>query len=103
MLIEADDQTILLDAGASISACRNADLLGIDLKKIDKIVLSHGHFDHTGGLQLLLTKMQKEVEIIAHPDIFTPKYNRPKGTNRIDISESLISDHCWKAWEQGSL
>jgi len=79
LLIEADGQNILLDTGAGISASRNADLLGIDLQQIDKIVLSHGHFDHTGGLQMLLGKMQREVEIIAHPDIFAPKYNRPKG------------------------
>src|SRR5271157_4027902 len=79
LLIEADGQNILLDSGAGISAGRNADLLGIDLHRIDKIVLSHGHFDHTGGLQVLLSKMQREVEIVAHPDIFAPKYSRPKG------------------------
>ncbi|MBP1707385.1 MAG: metal-dependent hydrolase, beta-lactamase superfamily, partial [Chloroflexi bacterium] len=53
-LIEADNASVLLDAGASISIGQNADRLGIDLKKIDKIVLSHGHFDHTGGLPVLL-------------------------------------------------
>jgi 7,8-dihydropterin-6-yl-methyl-4-(beta-D-ribofuranosyl)aminobenzene 5'-phosphate synthase len=78
LLIETDNQNILLDTGASISARWNADLLGIDLKKIDKIVLSHGHFDHTGGLQMLLSKLQREVEIVAHPDIFTPKYSYSK-------------------------
>ena len=79
LLIEADGQTILLDAGAGASVTKNADLLGIDLRKIDKIVLSHGHFDHTGGLQMLLSKIQKEVEIIAHPDVFAPKYSHPRG------------------------
>ncbi len=76
ILIEIDGQDILLDTGKSLSISQNADYLGIDLQRIDKIVLSHGHFDHTGGLHQLLSKMKKEVEIIAHPDVWAPKYNR---------------------------
>jgi len=79
ILIETDEANILLDTGKSISASYNADTLGIDLSKIDKIVLSHGHFDHTGGLRQILRKMRKEVEIIAHPDIWTAKYARRQG------------------------
>ena len=74
VLVETDDVNILLDTGLSISASYNADILGIDLGKIDKIVLSHGHDDHTGGLRQILGKMRKEVEIIAHPDVWTDKY-----------------------------
>jgi len=76
ILIETDDMNILLDTGKSISVSHNADTLGIDLSKIDKIVLSHGHYDHTGGLREILRKMKKEVEIIAHPDIWAVKYSR---------------------------
>ena len=79
ILVETDGLNILLDTGQSISASHNADILGIDLSKIDKIVLSHGHFDHTGGLRQILTKMRKEVEIIAHPDIWQAKYARRQG------------------------
>jgi 7,8-dihydropterin-6-yl-methyl-4-(beta-D-ribofuranosyl)aminobenzene 5'-phosphate synthase len=79
IMVEVDDKIILLDTGASLSIGQNADLLGIDLRKIDKIVLSHGHFDHTGGLRVLLRKMQREVEIIAHPDIWALKYDRREG------------------------
>ena len=78
-LIEADNASVLLDAGASISIGQNADRLGIDLKKIDKIVLSHGHFDHTGGLPVLLNKIRREVQVVAHPDIWQPKYMRREG------------------------
>ncbi|MBT4876920.1 MAG: MBL fold metallo-hydrolase, partial [Desulfobacula sp.] len=46
--------------------------LGIDLDQIDTIVLSHGHYDHTGGLSQLLPFAQK-TRVIAHPDIFIPK------------------------------
>jgi 7,8-dihydropterin-6-yl-methyl-4-(beta-D-ribofuranosyl)aminobenzene 5'-phosphate synthase len=77
LLIEADGKKILLDTGPSISACHNADILGVDLSQIDKIVLSHSHFDHTGGLRDVLLKMRKkEVEVIAHPDIWKIRYNR---------------------------
>ena len=79
ILVEADKVNILLDTGQSVSASYNADSLGIDLSKIDKIVLSHGHYDHTGGLRQILSRMKKEVEIIAHPDVWAVKYARRKG------------------------
>ena len=79
ILVETDEANVLLDTGRSISATYNADTLGIDLSKIDKIVLSHGHFDHTGGLRQILRRMRKEVEIIAHPDIWAAKYARLQG------------------------
>ncbi|MFC1916862.1 MBL fold metallo-hydrolase [Chloroflexota bacterium] len=79
ILVETDEVTILLDTGQSISASHNADILGIDLSRIDKIVLSHGHYDHTGGLRQILRKRKKEVEIIAHPDVWAAKYARRKG------------------------
>lgn len=79
ILIETDAANILLDTGQSLSASYNADILGVDLSKVDKIVLSHGHSDHTGGLRQVLQKMRKEVEIIAHPDIWTAKYDHRRG------------------------
>jgi len=78
-LIETDEVNVLLDTGQSISVCHNADKLGIDLSQIDKIVLSHGHYDHTGGLRQVLARMKKEIEIIAHPDIWKAKYSRRQG------------------------
>jgi len=78
ILVEIDSLTVLLDAGLSTSAAHNAGILGIDLKKIDRIVLSHGHYDHTGGLQNVLRLMRKKVEIIAHPDMWGEKYSRQR-------------------------
>jgi len=73
ILVEADGVKILMDTGLSFSAVHNAQLLGIDLSAIDRIVLSHGHADHTGGLRDVL-KLKGDVEIIAHPDIWAAKY-----------------------------
>ncbi len=75
ILAETDDLKILMDTGLSISVPHNAPRLGVDLATVDKIVLSHGHYDHTGGLWEVLAKTGK-VEIIAHPDIFAAKYAR---------------------------
>jgi len=44
-LIEANGVSILFDAGQSLSSVHNAAALDIDLKKVNRIVLSHGHFD----------------------------------------------------------
>ena len=82
VLVETDDLSLLLDAGQSVSASYNADLLGVDLSRISRIVLSHGHFDHTGGLPHLLCKMRKKIEIIAHPDIWVDKYSSRQGQPR---------------------
>lgn len=78
-LVETDEVNILFDTGKSISASHNAATVRFDLTQIDKIVLSHGHNDHTGGLRQILRKMKKEVEIIAHPDIWSAKYRRRQG------------------------
>jgi len=78
ILVEADGLRILMDTGLSFSAVHNAQLMGIDLATIDRIVLSHGHADHTGGLREVLRR-GGEVEVIAHPDIWAPKYVRRDG------------------------
>jgi len=79
ILVESEEMNILLDTGQSLSASHNADLMGINLKLFDKIVLSHGHFDHTGGLKAILLRAGKEMDIIAHPDIWAAKYGRREG------------------------
>lgn len=76
VLVETDEQKVLLDTCAGISVPRNAPILGVDLSKIDRIVLSHGHYDHTGGLRDVLGTMGKRVEIIAHPDMWAAKQLR---------------------------
>lgn len=78
-LVETGEVNILFDTGKGVSASHNAATVRFDLSQIDKIVLSHGHNDHTGGLRQILRKMKKKVEIIAHPDIWSAKYRRRQG------------------------
>ncbi len=74
LFIEADNKHILFDTGPGFSVIYNAQSLSIDFKTIDTIVLSHGHFDHTGGLKDVLTR-KGTVDVIAHPDIWGKKYS----------------------------
>ncbi|OGO32469.1 MAG: hypothetical protein A2Z29_06605, partial [Chloroflexi bacterium RBG_16_56_11] len=75
MLVEADGVKVLFDTGSGVAAVHNARLMGIDLRTVDRIVISHGHHDHTGGLHEVLKIMRKDVEVIAHPDIWAAKYS----------------------------
>jgi 7,8-dihydropterin-6-yl-methyl-4-(beta-D-ribofuranosyl)aminobenzene 5'-phosphate synthase len=78
MLVEADGKKVLFDTGASFSAVHNAQLMGVDLSAVDRIVLSHGHHDHTGGLREVLKRAGGK-EVIAHPSIWERKYAHFEG------------------------
>ncbi|HDR13925.1 MAG TPA: MBL fold metallo-hydrolase [Desulfobacteraceae bacterium] len=71
-LVTIGETRILLDTGARCAAVRNADTLGIDLNSIDRIVLSHAHRDHTGGLFEVLRRTGP-VDIYAHPAVWERK------------------------------
>ncbi len=84
--IETENRKILFDTGQSSLFLQNAETLGIDVEDIDSLVLSHGHYDHTGGLYPFLEKNSK-AKIFAKKDIFIPKYHGNKrfiGTIRND-------------------
>ncbi|MGX7148191.1 MBL fold metallo-hydrolase [Enterococcus ureasiticus] len=72
--IEDGDEKILFDTGYSDVFKKNADLLNIDLSQVTKLALSHGHNDHTGGLNTISSIFTKQKpQIIAHPLAFCPK------------------------------
>ena len=72
--IEHNNKKILFDTGQGYVLQANAKLLGIDLKEADAIVLSHGHYDHTGGL-FKLEGLEK-TPIFTHKDSLQSKYSR---------------------------
>jgi len=70
--IETNNHKILFDTGQNLALSHNAKVLGIPLSQVDTVVLSHGHYDHTGGLQSLL-EGRSNFKLFAHPDIFNEK------------------------------
>ncbi len=76
--IESGDRRILFDTGQGLVLADNALALGIDLGAVDTIVLSHGHYDHTGGLPLVLAATRAPVTVHLHPDALQPKFNQTR-------------------------
>lgn len=74
-LIEGTERTILFDTGTRPEVLmHNVEALGVDLKKVDLVVLSHGHEDHTGGLPAVL-EQDPEAEVLF-PVSFPPEFGR---------------------------
>jgi 7,8-dihydropterin-6-yl-methyl-4-(beta-D-ribofuranosyl)aminobenzene 5'-phosphate synthase len=73
--IEYGDKRILFDTGQSDLLIHNAKALNINLAQADAIVLSHGHYDHTGGLSTVLGIASK-ARIYLHPAAIEPKFSR---------------------------
>ncbi|MEW6375212.1 MAG: MBL fold metallo-hydrolase [Thermodesulfobacteriota bacterium] len=67
--IETNQGNYLFDTGSGHSIVANSLTLGKDLRTVQKIFLSHGHYDHTGGLPEVL-KMRGKVDVHAHPHVF---------------------------------
>jgi len=71
---------LLFDTGASGLFLRNARKLGIALHDVDAIVLSHGHYDHTGGLAA--ARRITEAPVYAHPAVYAKRYSLKKNRAR---------------------
>ena len=81
--IEDGDRKILFDTGYSNAFVINAKKMNIDLEKVDTVVLSHGHNDHTGGLKYI-RQLPQEIDLYCHPLI-----DEYKEHNGLDISMPL--------------
>jgi len=76
--IECDGRRILFDTGAGGALGHNAAQLGVELSTADAIVLSHGHYDHTGGLAAALAAAPG-AEVVAHPHALLTRYSLHPG------------------------
>ena len=72
--LERGDEKIIFDTGQGIGFMNNTRLLNIDLKAVQTVILSHGHFDHTFGLKDLF-RIGGKKELFCHPDCFIPKFS----------------------------
>lgn len=85
LYIETAEHTVLFDTGQSELFSKNAETLGIDLRKVDIAVLSHGHYDHGGGLVKFLS-INDKAKVYMNKYAFEPHYN---GEKYIGLDTSL--------------
>jgi 7,8-dihydropterin-6-yl-methyl-4-(beta-D-ribofuranosyl)aminobenzene 5'-phosphate synthase len=107
--IEDGKQKLLFDLGQSDMFLRNANILGIDIARIDQVVFSHGHYDHTGGLPSFMKKNKRAIFHVKK-EARTPKFDhtgkrfigmpstripreRLAPNNEADICK--LSEHIW--------
>lgn len=86
--IETDDGRLLFDTGQGHVLRRNAETLGIDLASADAIVLSHGHYDHVGGLEPELVRSPRAV-VYLHPDALRERFIR-KDEGMYPVNEEFL-------------
>lgn len=86
--IEFEGRHILFDTGQSDIIIKNAKLLNINLASAEAIVLSHGHYDHTGGVPAVVN-IARKVNIYSHPEALKPKFGRKNNkTKTIGMPDS---------------
>ena len=91
-LVETEAGRLLLDTGQSGTVLKhNMDALEIDPGSIDALVISHAHYDHTGGLPTLLERAKPGLRLFANPDLFTERFAESEETVRF-IGISLSRD-----------
>ena len=73
-VVQSTLSTVLFDTGLTADVVlHNAGVLGVDLRRVDAVVLSHGHPDHFGGMIGVLKAIGHPVPMIVHPDVFSPR------------------------------
>lgn len=88
ILIDIGSSRILFDCGPDSTIIRNLNSLNLDVKSINIVILSHGHYDHTGGLEFIL-KNNKTARIHAHPQVFIDRFKiEGKKVTNIAIPQS---------------
>ena len=78
VLIESAEKKILLDTGLTDLYKDNAEALGVDLTDVDALVISHGHFDHTGGVPSFV-KINRKAPVYLHRDALYVSYGETDG------------------------
>lgn len=79
--IEADGMRLLFDTGRADALIPNAEKMGIQLSLTDAVILSHGHYDHTGGVAHILSQARYP-HLFCHPAALRMRYSIHDGQAR---------------------
>jgi 7,8-dihydropterin-6-yl-methyl-4-(beta-D-ribofuranosyl)aminobenzene 5'-phosphate synthase len=93
---ETSEGTVLWDTGQSSLLLENARKMSVDLRKTSCIALSHGHYDHTGGLSAVLT-LNPQARVFGHPGAFIERFGRGRdGVRQIGspVTRDIIRGKC---------
>ncbi len=90
MYIEFDGKKLLFDTGQTGAFVENANILSKDLGSLDYVFVSHGHYDHSGGMKRLLPLLSKDTVVCVGEEFFHGKYKKAEDAfvyNGVDFSE----------------
>lgn len=76
--IQAQGKSLLFDTGASSLFARNAEAMGVDLSEAEALIISHGHYDHTGGVPEFC-RINKDAPVYIHKEGFYETYGKKHG------------------------
>lgn len=85
--VESGGAKVLFDAGQTSAFAENAARLGVRIEEADAIVLSHGHYDHAGGLAAAL-ELAPRARLFLHPAALRPRYRRLEAPPHKDLAAS---------------
>lgn len=89
--IETSKHKLLVDCGQTNAFLKNARTLGINLKKVDTVILSHGHYDHSGGI-LPFTEVNSQADIYMQKKAVLPYYHKTAEEERYIGIDPRISE-----------
>jgi 7,8-dihydropterin-6-yl-methyl-4-(beta-D-ribofuranosyl)aminobenzene 5'-phosphate synthase len=104
--IEADGVCLLFDTGQSDAFAGNTRRLGVPLERADHIVISHGHYDHAGGLGSALDAAPQAV-VHLHPEAMRTRFSikdprRPRSVGIPDSVRNVLEAHASRVrWTHG--
>lgn len=89
LLVEYDNKKILLDTGSTDAFADNAKIMNIDLSVVDVSVLSHGHYDHSGGYERFF-KENSSANVYVRPQVFNEFWSGNGGMHQIGVPQNLL-------------
>lgn len=100
--VETKNHKLLVDTGASDAFIHNAKVLGVDLTKVDTVILSHGHYDHSGGI-LSFVAMNPTAKIYMQQNAAGEYYHKDETVEKYIGIDQEIKHLPQVVWVDGDL